>query len=68
MTKKYHSNKKINLVINTFLNNEEYITKFLNADMLINDRFINAIQSVFALSKSDAEIVSDIVFTEFYYQ
>ena len=68
MTKKYHSNKKINLIINTFLNNEEYITKFLNGDMFVNDRWINGIQSVFNLSKSDAEIVADIVFTEFYYQ
>lgn len=68
MTKKYHSNKKINLIINTFLNNEEYITKFLNGDMFVNDRWINGIQSVFNLSRSDAEIVADIVFTEFYYQ
>lgn len=67
MTNKYHENDYINFHVDYFLTNKEFVSKYLNADMFKNDRIINALQAVFGLSKSNAKIVADIVFKEFYY-
>ena len=67
MTKQYHKDANVNLAINSILINKELTSQFLNADMFVKDRWINGIQSVFNLSKSDAKIVADITFKEFYY-
>ena len=67
MTKQYHTDANINFAINSILINRELSSKFLNSDMFVNDKWINGIKSVFNLSKSDAKIVADIVFKEFYY-
>jgi len=66
MTNKYHENDYINFQVDYFLKNEEFVSKYLNADMLHNDRIVNALQSVFGLSKSNAEIVAKIVINKFY--
>ena len=67
MTKQYHENAYINFHVDYFLNHKEFVSKYLNADMFQNDRIVNALQAVFGLSKSNAKIVADIVFKEFYY-
>ena len=66
MTNKHHENDYINFQVDYFLKNEEFVSKYLNADMLHNDRIVNALQSVFGLSKSNSEIVAEIVINKFY--
>lgn len=65
---KYHTDANINFTVNSILNSDELLAKFLNADMLVNDNWINAIKCVFNLSQSQAKIASKIVFKKFYYK
>ena len=66
MLKQYHEDANVNFAIKSILTNKQFTFKFLNSDMFVNDRIVNAIMSVFGLSKSNAKIVTNIVVKEFY--